>query len=305
MAEYALGEKFTVSPTNSLDRKDAENAAVQSNLDEAAYTGIFQNTFGLQADRSVSPGRQHTYRGSNSSMGSALKPHPYKRKPYRIDFYKRANGEEYNKSDMKCAEGHIPTYGTDQLPFLSYTHRPVSACSKNGVNRYLVWDNAKSKYCCQSQPESYQTIMDRSLRNIYNMVTKSDIHVKSIPYLEAAIDKYLFYYDLVNNDDASLIAETEKMNTLKTKLTRDLSTDPEKRSRRFNRTGDPLSSAKATEMFNLSYPDVVDGVQQQQEQEQHFQEPREGGRSKKHNSKSRKPKPKSRKPKSRKSKRRY
>ena len=300
------GVPLVVPPYNSVDRDAAANAADESRLAQEAYHQTLQNAFGTQADGSVSPGRTHTYRGSNSSMGSALKPHPYKRKPYRTDFYKRANGEEYNKSDMKCAEGHIPTYGTDQLPFLSYTHRPVSACSKNGVNRYLVWDNAKSKYCCQSQPDSYQTIMERSLRNIYNMVTKSDIHVKSIPYLEAAIDKYLFYYDLVNNDDASLIAETEKMNTLKTKLMRDLSREHEEKSERFEREG-PLTKFDATELFNRSYPDV-DG-----------QAPQGGGRSKKHKSKSRKPKSKpksrkpkskskrtkSRKPKSRKSKRRY
>ena len=146
------------------------------------------------------------------------------------------------------------------------------------------------------------------------MVTKSDIHYKSNPYLKAAIEKYLKYYDLVNNNDQMLIAETEKMNTLKTNLTTELSTDPEEKSRRVEREGDAyLTKAEATRIFNLAYPDVVDG----------FQAPREGGRCKKHKSKSRtkkpkpksrkpkpksrKPKPKSRKPKSksRKSKRRY
>jgi hypothetical protein len=164
----------------------------------------------------------------------------------------------------------------------------------------LAWDDDKSKYCCQDRPDSNKTIMERSFQNIYNMVTKSDIHYKSNPYLEDAIKKYLFYFHLVNTNDAALIAETEKMNTLKTKLTTELSTDPEEKSRRVEREGDDLTKAEATRIFNIAYPDVVD--------------PREGGRCKKHKSKSRtkKPKPKSkskrtksRKPKSRKSKRRY
>ena len=288
------GVPLVVSPYNSVDRDAAANAADESRLAQAADHETLQNAFGSQSDRSISPGRKYTYPGSNSSMGSALKSHPYKPKQSRPNF-----SETYG---MKCDEGHIPKYDKDQLPFLSYGKDPINACLHNDPNNFLVWDTTKSKYCCQSAPDSNQTIMDRSLRNIYNMVTKSDIHVKSLPYLEAAIDKYLVYYNLVNNDATLLRAETKKMNTLKTELTRDLSREREEKSKRVEREGPLLTKAEATRIFNLVYPDVVDGVRA----------PQGGGRSKKHKSKSRTKKPKSGKPKSkskrtksRKSKRRY
>ena len=298
MAEL-LGEEFNVSPNNSQDRKDAANAAVQSRLAEEAHNKLLQNAFGPQAGRSISPERKHTYGTSKNLPISTLS-----RKRSRS----RTDRVQFTETDgMKCAEGHIPKYDKDQLPFLSYGKDPINACLHNNPNNFLVWDPTKSKYCCQPVPDSNQTIMERSLQNIYDMVTKSDIHYKSRPYLEAAITKYLRYYDLVNNDSALLIAETEKMNTLKTNLTSDLSREHEERSLRAERAGEPLTKAEATRIFNLAYPDVVDG----------FQAPQGGGRSKNHNSKSRTKKPKSgkpkskskrtksRKPKSRKSKRRY
>ena len=209
---------------------------------------------------------------------------------------------QFTETDgMKCAEGHIPEY-KNQIPFDLYSRHPARVCLKNGPNRYLVWDNTKSKYCCQPEPDSNRTIMERSLQNIYNMVTKSDINYKSLPSLKVAIDKYLRYYDLVNNDDASLIAETEKMNTLKIELTRELSRDYEEKSQRDERGTRIWTHEEANRIFKLAYPDV---------------EASRGGRSKKHKSKSRTNKPKSgkpkskskrtksRKPKSRKSKRRY
>jgi hypothetical protein len=293
------GDVFVVPATNLQDIVDATAAAAQNKLVEEANARTFRGVFGEQSVRSVSPDRKHTYRGS-ISMGSTLRAHPYTRTNLpRTAFYDRPNGEEYMKSDMKCAEGHIPRFAKDQLPFLSYGHLPQTACSRNGTNKFLVWDDAKSKYCCHDKSDPMVKIMERSLQNIYNMVTKSDIHYKSLPYLEAAIDKYLFYYDMTNNKGhAALITETDKINTLISELTTELSTEREKKSHRYEQWDkrDPLMKAKAIELFNKAYPDF------------------HGGRSKKHNSKSRtkKPKPKSkskrtksRKPKSRKSKRRY
>lgn len=290
---YEIGEPLIVSQTNSVDRGAAANAAAESRLAQEAYHQTLQNAFGAQADGSVSPGRTHTYDGTSeilpvSTLGMK------RRRP-------RTVGVQFTETDgMKCAEGHIPEY-KNQIPFDLYSNLPVSVCLKNDPNIYLAWDDDKSKYCCKPTPDDDERIMERSLQNIYNMVTKSDIHYKSIGSLKAAIKKYLRYYDLVNNNDQMLIDETKKMNTLKTNLTRDLSQDYEERGKRVERGGPLLTKAEANKIFNIAYSDVVDG-----------QAPRDGGRSKKHKSKSRTKKPKSGKPKSkskrtksRKSKRRY
>jgi hypothetical protein len=97
-------------------------------------------------------------------MGSALRSDPYNRKQSRPKF-SEIDG-------MKCDEGHIPEYDKDQIPFLSYSHRPVRACVHNGLKRFLVWDHKKSKYCCDREPDDNQKIMERSLQNIYNVATK-------------------------------------------------------------------------------------------------------------------------------------
>lgn len=299
------GKRLIDDDWDDADHADAANAMSRSIQDETRKTATISNTFGTEPD-SISPERTHTYtyRDKNIKPPSGLRAHPYMRTEVpRIAFYTRDNGEEYMKSDMKCDEGHIPKYEKDQLPFLSYSHNPQTACIHNSPNVFLAWNAAKSKYCCQSKPDSYETIMKRSWRNIQNTVKRSDVTYKLIPYLEEAIKKYLYYYDLVHpNNDKALIAEQEKMNKVISELETKLSTEREKKGYRYEQYDakrNPLTAAEANEMFNLKYPDpVVVGSQALL-----------GGRSKKHKSKSRtkKPKPKSRKPKSksRKSKRRY
>ena len=153
---YEIGDPLIVSATNSVDRGAAATAAVQSHLDEKAFNDTIQNAFGAQANGSVSPGRQHTYRGS-ISIGSALRSEPYKRKQSQLKF---------SETDgMKCAEGHIPEY-KNQIPFDLYSRRAARVCLKNDPNIYLAWDDDKSKYCCKPEPDTNERIMKRSLQNI-------------------------------------------------------------------------------------------------------------------------------------------
>jgi hypothetical protein len=280
--EHLAGDEHTVSPCNSVDQQQASTAAAASDLLEKQQLDVMDEVFG---PTSVSPDRSSraTYIG-RPSIGSSLRSNPYTQKPFRSEFYQR-DGKEYQKSHFECDKGHIPKFGND-IPFSLYNNTPSNACLHNDANKYLSWDHSKSKYCCQAEPDSNETIMVRSKQVVYNMATRVSIDQKTLSSLNYAIAKYLKYYGLVHPD--TLDQEKQKMSRLRRTFLTHLTGDRgEPKSRRMERDA-PLTSEAATEMFNIMHPSS------------------EGGRSKKRNSKfkSKSRKSKSKRTKSRKSKRR-
>jgi hypothetical protein len=190
------------------------------------------------------------------------------------------------KSHLECDQGHIPKFGND-IPFSLYNNTPSNACLHNDANKYLSWDHSKSKYCCQAEPDSNETIMVRSKQVVYNMATRVSIDQKTLSLLNYAIQKYLKYYGLVHPD--TLDQEKQKMSKVRRTFLTHLTGDRgEPKSTRMEPDEPLFTSEAATERFNTMYQSS------------------EGGRSKKRNSKfkSKSRKSKSERTKSRKSKRR-
>jgi hypothetical protein len=282
-SEIQVGEQHFVSPWNSLDRQQAAEADRLSSNIAKLQSGIMDDVFG---SHSVSPPRS-SYSG-RPSTGSSLRSEPYSRQDlFHTDFY-QTDGKEYLKLHNKCEDGHIPKFGKNDIPFVLYENDPSSACSHNARNPYLRWDYSKSKYCCQPNPDSNETIMTRAKQVVYKMATGVTIDDKSYPYFNHAVEKYLKYYGLVHPD--KLDDEAHKMLRLKQSLKTRLTRERESKSTRKERL-EPLTREQANVLWDTVFQKLAEPTHN------------EGGRTKRN--KSRKPKSrKSRKPKSRKFKRR-
>jgi len=293
-SERPVGEQHLVSPSNSVDRQQAADAARLSSNIEKLQFGIMDNVFGVFGvfgSHSVSPPRasSHSYSGLPST-GSSLKKQPYSRNLPHPEFY-QTDGKEYLKLRKKCEDGHIPKFGKNDIPFVLYENTPSSACSRNVENPHLSWDSSKSKYCCQPNPDSNETIMTRAKQVVRNMATRVTIDDKSYPYFNHAVEKYLKYYGLVHPGETDKLDDEEaKMLRLKSSLKIRLTPGRELKSTRMER-----QELLTNEQANAAWGTIFQKLQKSTELE--------GGRTKRN--KSRKPKSrKSRKPKSRKSKRR-
>lgn len=280
--EYAEGSPHTVSPSREEDLEAAKRAEAESKLHEELQTQIMQSTFG---DASVSPPRSRSSYTGRPSTGSSLRSQPYYREDVpRVDFYKR-DGKEYQKSDLKCADGHIPIFSKKDIPFSLYSNTPSKACEHNGANQYLSWDSHKSKYCCESEPDANEKIMERSNRVIQNMLARVTIDASSYPFLNHAIVKYLKYYAIIHPE--TLDDERKKMIELKKTFMTRLTQESERKTFRMEQVK-RTDKTSANDMWGTTFAKLTEPSE------------KEGGRTKSRKSKSRK----SRKPKSRKSKRR-
>ena len=248
MSEYITqGAPYIVSPANSADRAEAEVAAVQSDLAQQKQFAASSKLFGA---RSVSPPRPPVVLGVPGR--SALKAHPYRKKPYRSEFFYQDDGLESLKAAMRCDSS--PNYAGN-IPFTMYTNGPSKSCSNNGVNKYLSWDPVKGKYCCHSNPDTSEMIMDKSLQTIASMISRVAINRKSNQFLDHAIKKYLRHFSLLNNDKPELVlAEKTKMDNLMQTYQTGLTDEEEPKSERWERSK-PLFQVEANAFpeWNTTY----------------------------------------------------
>ena len=111
---------------------------------------------------------------------SAIRTHPYNdpnsQSKRKITF----PDDEARNNILKCGAGHQPIYQKDISPFEEYDHRPSSVCDHNAPNRYLTWNERKHKYCCASEPDSNEDIMERSKDNIMRMLQSVTINSDSL-----------------------------------------------------------------------------------------------------------------------------
>jgi hypothetical protein len=261
---YEEGDAFTISAHNSVDRAEAAAAADQSVLDQQRQLDAFSKMFGT---RSVSPDRPSRpifldklgkdklgkdKLGKDKLGKGALRSHPYQPKPFRPEFFYLDDGSEYLKAAMQCDPGHVPNYDNN-VPFLMYTHKPSSACSKNGNNKYLSWDSDKGKYCCQATPDTSEKIMEKSLQNIEHMVSGVAINRRSFDRLDKALTKYFIHFSLLNRGNPDLIVKKQlEMYNLIQKYKTDLTTDKEARSKRRERAT-PLTVTEANKLWGSTH----------------------------------------------------
>ena len=129
---------------------------------------------------------------------SAIRAHPYKDPTGKSGRNVIIPDDEVHKDRLKCDDGHQPIYQKDISPFEEYDHLPSSVCDHNAPNRYLTWNESKHKYCCASEPDSNEDIMERSKDNIMRMLQSVTINRDSRVLINYAIDKYIEYYKLVH-----------------------------------------------------------------------------------------------------------
>ena len=285
---YTEGEHHTVSPHNETDREAAIEAFRTSAFDEQVQSDALNQSFGA---RSVSPPRSHVTLGTPGR--SSLRSDPYARKPLKPQFYYLPNGQEYLKSHMQCDPGHSPTFG-NSIPFSLYetTHlvkdvtgrrneRPgSSACIHNSPNIYLSWDSDKSKYCCNSRPDSNQMIMDKCMQNIKSMLSGVAIDRKSIHLLNHAIAKYLKYFKLEHSsfaEDSLVAAEIAKMDRLRRAFETNLEKEPHAKSKREEIR--QLSRPEANALWGATYARLTNPSKREPTAEELSAKLAEGGRT--------------------------
>jgi hypothetical protein len=181
---------------------------------------------------------------------SAIRAHPYKvpnsKSGRKIEF----TDEEVNKNILKCDAGHQPIYQKDVSPFEEYDHRPSSVCKHNTLNRYLTWNDRKQKYCCASEPDSNEHIMERSKDNIMRMLESVTINSESLHYINHAINKYIEYYKLVHPAENSEI-EKARMIELRDAFVVQLTSGREPKSLRVERAR-RLTVAEANKAWDIT-----------------------------------------------------
>ena len=229
------------SPEYNQSDMAQELAHISAKLDRQEQKSLLTQLSGEQVSEQHLP---HVF-GRNGK--SAIRAHQYNDHRVHVRHRVRILDEAVNKEGLKCDAGHKPVYDKNSIPlFGEYGDEPAAACSNNASNVYLTWDDSKYKYCCASEPDSNEVIMNHSKNNIIRMLQSVAINEKSLEDLEYAIDKYLVYYHRVNPGGYDV--EKAHMDKIKGAFLVKLTSGREKKSLRLERER-PLTAVEANALW--------------------------------------------------------